>query len=192
MGMDVMGMNPINNEGETFHANLWSWRPIHYLCEYLSIKSEDRDLNLTISSRTFNRDLDEIRDIYGIDIQYDRTQKVYYIANDQVANISNVRLMEAFDIFNTLKMSEHFSDFILFEERKSCFAIKEIIIKDSKLKKSIKYNEYKFITVDFSKKKPKFKTNSFNSNLELLHLLRENLACNLEYQRFFQINAILK
>jgi hypothetical protein len=26
MGMDVMGMNPINNEGETFHANLWSWR----------------------------------------------------------------------------------------------------------------------------------------------------------------------
>ncbi|HAR19768.1 MAG TPA: WYL domain-containing protein [Cytophagales bacterium] len=88
------------------------------ICEYLSIKSEDRDLNLTISSRTFNRDLDEIRDIYGIDIQYDRTQKVYYIANDQVANISNVRLMEAFDIFNTLKMSEHFSDFILFEERK--------------------------------------------------------------------------
>jgi len=82
--------------------------------------------------------------------------------------------------------------FILFQDRKLCFAIKEIIIKDSKLKKSIKYNEYKFITVDFSKKKPKFKTNSFNSNLELLHLLRENLACNLEYQRFFQINAILK
>jgi hypothetical protein len=82
--------------------------------------------------------------------------------------------------------------FILFQDRKLCFAIKEIIIKDSKLKKSNKYNEYKFITVDFSKKKPKFKTNSFNSNLELLHLLRENLACNLEYQRFFQINAILK
>ena len=82
--------------------------------------------------------------------------------------------------------------FILFQDRKLCFAIKEIIIKDSKLKKSNKYNEYKFITVDFSKKKPKFKTNSFNSYLELLHLLRENLACNLEYQRFFQINAILK
>jgi len=39
MGMDVMGTNPINNEGETFHANLWSWRPIHYLCEYLSLKN---------------------------------------------------------------------------------------------------------------------------------------------------------
>jgi hypothetical protein len=88
------------------------------ICEHLSIKSEDRDLNLTISNRTFKRDLDEIRDIYGIDIQYNRHQKLYNIANDQVANISNVRLMEAFDLFNTLKMSEHFSDYIFFEERK--------------------------------------------------------------------------
>jgi hypothetical protein len=82
--------------------------------------------------------------------------------------------------------------FILFEDRKICYAIKEIIIKDSKLKKSKKYNEYKFITVDFSKKRPKFETNDFNSNLELLYLIREKLACNLEYQRFFQINSILK
>ena len=81
--------------------------------------------------------------------------------------------------------------FILFEDRKTCFAIKEILI-DSKLKKSKKYNEYKFITVDFSKKKPKFKTTEFSSNLELLGLIRENLACNLEYQRYFQINSIFK
>lgn len=82
--------------------------------------------------------------------------------------------------------------FILFEDRKTCFAIKEIIIKDSKLKKSKRYNEYKFIAVDFSNKKPKFKTIEFSSNLELLFLIRENLSCNLEYQRYFQINSIFK
>jgi hypothetical protein len=81
--------------------------------------------------------------------------------------------------------------FILFEDRKTCFAIKEII-PESKLRKSKKYNEYKFIAVDFSKKKTKFKTTEFNSNLELLVLIRENLACNLEYQRYFQINSIFK
>ena len=53
MGMDVMGMNPINNEGETFHANLWSWRPIHYLCEYLSMKNNLRASNwVTVSLTT--------------------------------------------------------------------------------------------------------------------------------------------
>ena len=81
--------------------------------------------------------------------------------------------------------------FILFEDRKTCFAIKEII-KDSKLKKSKKYNEYKFIKVDFSKKKPKYVSKSCKSNIELLYLIRENLACDITYQRLFQINSIIK
>lgn len=33
MGMDVYGKNPANNTGEYFRANVWSWRPIHKLCE---------------------------------------------------------------------------------------------------------------------------------------------------------------
>jgi hypothetical protein len=81
--------------------------------------------------------------------------------------------------------------FFLSEERKLCFAIKEII-PESKLRKSKRYNEYKFIIVDFSRKKPKFLIKNFNSNIELLYLLRENLACDTSYQRFFQINSILK
>lgn len=51
MGMDVMGMNPINNDGENFHANLWSWRPIHYLCEYLNMK---HNLNFDTSHWGYN------------------------------------------------------------------------------------------------------------------------------------------
>lgn len=33
MGMDVYGNSPITDDGEYFRANLWSWRPIHLLCD---------------------------------------------------------------------------------------------------------------------------------------------------------------
>ena len=33
MGMDVFGLAPAAREGEYFRANVWSWRPIHALCE---------------------------------------------------------------------------------------------------------------------------------------------------------------
>ena len=29
MGMDVYGVNPLNETGEYFRASCWSWRPIH-------------------------------------------------------------------------------------------------------------------------------------------------------------------
>jgi hypothetical protein len=33
MGMDVYGKKPSSKAGEYFRANVWSWRPIHTLCE---------------------------------------------------------------------------------------------------------------------------------------------------------------
>jgi hypothetical protein len=32
MGMDINGLNPSTERGSYFRANLWGWRPIHYLC----------------------------------------------------------------------------------------------------------------------------------------------------------------
>lgn len=81
--------------------------------------------------------------------------------------------------------------FILFNDRKLCFVIKEIS-KKSQLQNSSNYNVYKFIKIDFSKKKRKFVIEDVNSNIELMKLIRSNLACNLTRQRFFQINSILK
>jgi len=76
-------------------------------------------------------------------------------------------------------------------ERQLFFAIKEIS-HDPKLKKNKKYNEYEFIIVDSSKKKPNFTKINCKSNIELLYLIRKNLACDISYQRQFQINSILK
>src|SRR4051812_45074191 len=33
MGMDVYGKKPTSEDGRYFRANVWSWRPIHQLCE---------------------------------------------------------------------------------------------------------------------------------------------------------------
>ena len=31
--MDISGRSPITPEGDYFRANIWSWRPLHQLCE---------------------------------------------------------------------------------------------------------------------------------------------------------------
>jgi len=77
--------------------------------------------------------------------------------------------------------------FLLFEERKICYVIKE---KKIHLNSNV-YIEYKFIKVDFSKKKPIFEVTMFKDNIELMKLLRKYLACNKTYQRYFQINSII-
>lgn len=33
MGMDIFGRKPRTEAGKYFRANVWSWRPIHQLCE---------------------------------------------------------------------------------------------------------------------------------------------------------------
>ena len=33
MGMDVYGRKPVAEAGKYFRANIWSWQPIHALCE---------------------------------------------------------------------------------------------------------------------------------------------------------------
>lgn len=96
-------------------------------------------------------------------------------------------------IFNILNNDDinGIKHIFLSQERNMFFAIKEIS-HDSKLKKNKKYNEYEFIIVDFSKKRKYYYKKRLVSNIELLYLIRENLACDISYQRFFQINSILK
>lgn len=85
--------------------------------EYILRESEIRDMNLNISKRTFQRDLNEIRDIYNVDIQYDKRSKTYFIDNADQSTTTD-RLLEAFEMFNALSISDDLSRFIHFEKRK--------------------------------------------------------------------------
>ena len=87
------------------------------LKDYLTLQSEITGETLDISKRTFQRDITEIRTLFNIDIQYNRSTAQYYIANkDQ--NQFNDRLLEAFDMFNVLKMSNDISQYLHFEPRR--------------------------------------------------------------------------
>lgn len=87
------------------------------MSDYLKDQSELHEYNLVISKRTFQRDLNEIRSLYNVDIQFDRSQKVYFIEEDENPDLNN-RMMEAFDFISTLKMSEDLTQYIYFEKRK--------------------------------------------------------------------------
>ena len=83
---------------------------------YLSLESELQEYNFNISKRTFLRDLDDIRSLYNIDIVYDFSRKVYFIDFEEQPEL-NERILEAFDTFNALNITDRLSNYIHFEKR---------------------------------------------------------------------------
>lgn len=87
------------------------------IADHLSLESELQDYHFTVSKRTFQRDLNDIRALYNIDIRYDFSRKVYYIDYDDLPEVKE-RILEAFDVFNALNLSDRLSMYIHFEKRR--------------------------------------------------------------------------
>lgn len=94
-------------------SNPCSFKEIQKHLENHSIHSDE---NYIISKRTFERDVNEIRDIYKIDIEYNRSMNCYEIVHD-ADEVKNDRLMESFQIFNALSVSVSISNQIILEKR---------------------------------------------------------------------------
>lgn len=87
------------------------------VADYLSLESELQSYDFNVSKRTFQRDLEDIRSIYNIDIQYNFSRKVYFIDFEQQPEV-NERILEAFDTFNALNITDRLSNHIHFEKRR--------------------------------------------------------------------------
>ncbi len=87
------------------------------ILDKLESDSELHEMNFEISKRTFQRDLKEIETLYGIEIKFNRSQKVYFINEDNQDEYSE-RMFEALDIFQVLNLNQSFSEFIQFDTRK--------------------------------------------------------------------------
>ena len=87
------------------------------VCKYLKEYSDFDDADYNISQRTFQRDLIDIRSIYNIDIQYNRSSKTYYIEEEDETGVYD-RIFEAVDTINALNVTESVSKYIDFEKRK--------------------------------------------------------------------------
>lgn len=87
------------------------------LLDYLEYESELQEFDFSISKRTLQRDLNDIRLIYKIDIKYHFKHKHYYIEDDSQDD-EQTRIFEALDVFNALNVTDKLSDHIHFEQRK--------------------------------------------------------------------------
>ncbi len=84
---------------------------------YLFKETEFYDRQFPFSLRTFQRDLNEIRELFKVDIQFNFSTKVYYIADDQQADFNN-RMLESIDTINTLRIVSDITKYMFFEKRK--------------------------------------------------------------------------
>jgi predicted DNA-binding transcriptional regulator YafY len=79
---------------------------------------QDDRLNIGFSRRTLQRDIKEIANIFGIDIEYSKQQKGYFISQSEMDNLNFQRMMEAFEIFNSLNIAQDIAPFVHLEKRK--------------------------------------------------------------------------
>ena len=87
------------------------------ISDYLKMESEIQSYRFEISKRTFQRDIQDIYSLYNIEIKYDSSLKAYKIVlNDEPE--TGMRILEAFDTFNALNISERLSDYVHFEKRR--------------------------------------------------------------------------
>lgn len=136
-------------------ANLIKNNPVSFneISDYLIEQGRLNEKSFEISKRTFQRDLNLIRTLYKIDIDYDFSQKKYYFVGEEVPD-SNVRMLEAFNMFNALNTAEGISEYIKFEKRKP-LGIDNLygILHSIKNRYQIKFLYHKYIEDIYSNRK---------------------------------------
>lgn len=114
------------------------------IINYLALKEELDDRNYVICQRTFERDVKEIRELFGFGIKFNRKIKKYKIEND-IEGHAGKRVLEAFDILNVLNHSSKVSNYIFFEQREPKGTVHlNILLKCISNKKLLSFEYKKF------------------------------------------------
>lgn len=114
------------------------------ILNYLQSKEDDDAANYSISQKTFKRDLELIATLLKVDIEFSFTLKKYQIVQESKEEI-NLRIMEAYDTFNALKMASDITQYIFFEPRRAVGTeFLSPILNAIKSKKCIKCEYQKF------------------------------------------------
>jgi len=104
-----------------------------------------------LSKRTFHRDLSEISELFGIEIEYDSSRKGYFIEYEfELKN--TVLLLDSYRIINIWQQFEGINDYISIEPRKTGGKYLPIILNAIRYRRKIDFNYSKYIDEDFSKR----------------------------------------
>ena len=82
------------------------------------LQAKDETIELAFSKKTFERDKNEISKLFGVNIEYSAANKGYFIAESHAENENFQRMLEAFDTFQAINISDGLSNYIHFEKRK--------------------------------------------------------------------------
>jgi|SRR6218665_470511 len=80
------------------------------------LQLQDDTLNMGFSKRTLQRDIREIRNIFGIDIEYSAKHKGYFILQSETENMNFQRMIETFGMFNSLNLTQSLAAFTHLEK----------------------------------------------------------------------------
>jgi hypothetical protein len=86
------------------------------LDRHLTRKEEELDRNLRTSKRTFNRDLTEINDFFGIAIKFDFKTAIYSL-NEEESSEENMQLLEVFDTLQLFGKRGKVPGYIFLEQK---------------------------------------------------------------------------
>lgn len=116
------------------------------ISEYLKNYGFENSLEANISRSTFSRDIIDIREIFGIDIQYDRKNKSYAIEEEiGIADNLRHRMLDTLNMFNILQARDLLTDYVQFEVRKvDGTAHFHDLLTAIKNRKMIKFNYFNF------------------------------------------------
>ncbi|MDR1583923.1 MAG: WYL domain-containing protein [Prevotellaceae bacterium] len=88
------------------------------IADYLEKESRFLGEKLTVSKRTFARDVNDIGSIFRMYIAYDFSGKYYFVEEEMEPEI-NDRILETLDMYHMLKIHEQQSPYIHLEKRHS-------------------------------------------------------------------------
>jgi predicted DNA-binding transcriptional regulator YafY len=83
--------------------------------QYLQL--DDDSSNLGVSKRTFQRDIQDIRKLFGLDIEYSASQKGYFIQQDDTEGMNFRKVIESFELFDAFKITDGVSRYISTEKK---------------------------------------------------------------------------
>lgn len=113
--------------------------------EFEMLQLQDDTLEFNFSKRTLQRDIREIRNILGIDIMYSRSQRGYYIFQDDYSSDLFLKTLEEINSFSALKLTNSLESIVYLEKRKPKRAeFLPDIVHAIQQKKKIEFHYQKF------------------------------------------------
>lgn len=86
--------------------------------QFEMLQLQDDTLEFNFSKRTLQRDIREIRNILGVDIMYSRSQRGYYIIQDNYSDDLFLKTLEEINSFSALKLTNSLESIVYLEKRK--------------------------------------------------------------------------